>query len=191
MTEAIKPEVLVVYAATASDATGAEHTAKACAREEGHGRWQVWLELAPVAGGPTVRTHVETTQPDREAATRWACGLSRVYLDGALARASASPDAAETLRAMMTDAETEPRIEEREGVIDPIEVIASGERHLRCRLGALSMAHLRDVAIAQRTLAPSALQRSTKGELVSAIVSQTRSRCALTSAPTSNARLVR
>jgi hypothetical protein len=165
--EAAVSEVLVVYAATATDAKGVEHTARACARERRGGRWEVWLELEPVGGGPVARTHLETTQPDRDAATRWACGVSRVYLQGALARVSSMARTVEPTPALCVARE------EHDAVLDPVEVIASGEEHLRCRLGALSTARLRDVARLQRTLSAVALERSTKRELVAAIIAQT------------------
>lgn len=161
-------EVLVVYAQTATDARGVEHTARACGREQDNGRWEIWLELEPTTGAGVVRTGVETTQPDREAATRWACGISRVYLNGALRRASASARVLEAPRA------TAPRADVHEAVLVPTEVIAGGEEHLRCRLGALSTAHLRDVARAERTVSRRALERYTRRELVDAIIEQAR-----------------
>lgn len=163
-------EVLVVYAATASDARGVEYTARACTCRRARGDWDVWFELEPVGGGPVLRTTPETTQPDREAAARWARGISRVYLEGALARASASKSAVEPPRRMSEG----PR--EREAVLDPLEVIAGGEEHLRHRLEALSTEHLRDVARAERTVSPGELQRAVKDELVAAIVAQARER---------------
>lgn len=161
--------VLVVYAATATDTHGVSHTARACAREQAHGRWEVWFELEPEQGGSVLRTPVETTQPDRESAARWACGISRVYLNGALARASSSVRAEAPARTLVESRE------EREAVLDPVEVAAGGEEHLRCRLGALSTAHLRDVARAQRALPASRLARSTKRELVASIIASARS----------------
>lgn len=162
-------EVLVVYAATATDAAGVRHTARACARERERGRWEVWFELEPETGGRRVRTSIETTQPDREAAARWACGISRVYLEGALARASESDPAREA--SVEPDLAT---VEEREAVLDPSEVMAGGEQHLRSRLDALSTSHLRDVAREQRALSSLALESSTKEELVEAIIAQAR-----------------
>lgn len=160
---------LVVYAATVNDASGVSYTARACTRERAHGRWEVWFELEPEQSGAALRTPVETTQPDRESATRWACGISRVYLNGALARACSRSRAGAPARTA-GDA-----LEEREAVLDPVEVLAGGEEHLRCRLGALSIAHLRDVARAQRALPTTELARSTKGELVDAIIASARS----------------
>ena len=162
-------EVLVVYAATATDARGVVHTARACARRR-HDGWVVWFELEPLGGGSVLRTDRETTQPDREAAARWARGISRVYLEGALARATASHG---TFERPSTTSESAP---ERDAVLDPLEVVACGETHLQRRLEALSTDHLRDVARTQRTMLAGVLANATKGELVAAIVAQTRER---------------
>jgi hypothetical protein len=56
--------------------------------------WHGWLEFLPVAGGPTLSTDRETTQPDRDALSYWASGLERVYLEGALSRARAQRSSA-------------------------------------------------------------------------------------------------
>jgi hypothetical protein len=60
----------------------------------------------------------------------------------------------------------------REAVLDPSEVIAGGAEHLRHRLEALSIEHLRDVARVERTMDADACSRATKDELVAAIVAQ-------------------
>src|SRR5262245_10192028 len=63
--------------------------ARACADRAGDGtrNWHGWIEFIPVLGGAAIRTPRETTQPDRNSASRWATGLSRIYLEGALERA--------------------------------------------------------------------------------------------------------
>jgi hypothetical protein len=58
------------------------------ARDRGDGSWEGWLEFTPGADA-TIRfaTGIETHQHDRVAVERWASGLTRVYAEGALARA--------------------------------------------------------------------------------------------------------
>ena len=51
------------------------------------GTWDGWLVFFPIAGGPAIASDRETTQSSSEALTRWAAGLTPVYLEGALARA--------------------------------------------------------------------------------------------------------
>ena len=65
-------------------------SAQVMARDSGDGSWEGWLEFTPV-GKDTVAfvTGIETHQHDRIALERWASGLTRVYAEGALARATA------------------------------------------------------------------------------------------------------
>jgi len=61
------------------------------ARTGGDGSWEGWLEFTP-AGEHAMTglvTNIETHQHDRVALERWASGLTRVYAEGALARARA------------------------------------------------------------------------------------------------------
>lgn len=164
----VMEEVLVVYAATVTATNGATLAASACTRQRERGRWEVWFQFEPIGGGPVARTGVETTQPDREAVSCWALGISRVYLEGALARATDNDAAVEPARVLIATHE------EHEPVLDPVEVVAGGEEHLRLRLEALSVAHLRDIARAQRIVSAAALAVSTKAELVAAIVAEAR-----------------
>jgi hypothetical protein len=58
------------------------------ARELHDGRWEGWLEFVPSDTATSVyTTPIETRQRDRETMKRWASGLTRVYAEGALARA--------------------------------------------------------------------------------------------------------
>ena len=74
------------------------------ARDRGHGNWEGWLEFTPGAKAlPRLATGIETHQHDRVALERWASGLTRVYAEGALARAQAlhpETPAAELLAAL-------------------------------------------------------------------------------------------
>jgi hypothetical protein len=73
---------------TVSDARGVFH-ARAMARERRDGSWEAWLGCVPADADGCVHytTAIETHQHDRLTIERWASGLSRVYAEGALARA--------------------------------------------------------------------------------------------------------
>ena len=75
---------------TVSDARGV-FAPRVMGRERGGGSWEGWLEFTPVAtgGADHVVTGIETHQHDRRALERWAAGLTRLYAEGALARAHA------------------------------------------------------------------------------------------------------
>jgi hypothetical protein len=59
------------------------------ARELGDGTWEAWLEFVPVATNSAASyvTSGETRQHSRTAVERWASGITRIYAEGALARA--------------------------------------------------------------------------------------------------------
>lgn len=171
-------EVLHEFVDILEDANGVAYHVHACGAEGRDGRWQGWLEFLPLDGSPPVRSQRETTQPNRGAVEYWAAGLTRVYLDGALARA---------LRP--TRPETPPRdrpvfaapAPERPGspapagdaILDPFQSYEKGEAFLRRQLGALAAWHL--VSIVQSyELAdppPGLLNRLSAPALVELIVS--------------------
>jgi hypothetical protein len=58
------------------------------AKREASGSFVAWIEFVPTDGAEgLVATGHETSQSDLEAVEYWACGLSAVYLEGALTRA--------------------------------------------------------------------------------------------------------
>lgn len=72
---------------------GKVHTAHAYASQQAEGTWAGWLVFFPLTGGRALPTDRETTQPNVDAVTYWASGLSPIYLEGALRRAIAlSPE---------------------------------------------------------------------------------------------------
>jgi hypothetical protein len=87
------------FTADLADEDGAVYTARARGELDSHGIWQGWLEFLPRAGGPPLRTDVETTQSQLEHLRYWASGLSPDYLASALRRANP--------KAMMYGKETE------------------------------------------------------------------------------------
>ena len=89
-----------------SDARGT-FQARALARLSADGRWEVWLEFVP-ADGDTLCVHatpIETHQRDRVTAERWMSGLTRVYAEGALARAAAPVRTTPTTDVLFTQEE--------------------------------------------------------------------------------------
>jgi hypothetical protein len=138
-------ETLLVYTAPVRSSEGVEHEARARGRKRDEGDWEAWLDFEHGRGGATLRTHRETTQPDRAALIAWAHGLSGVYLEGALQRAVPGIPADGPLRTTARLQSTA----EPEGVLDPFEVYAHGQTLLRRHLDGLSTAHLRHIARAR------------------------------------------
>ena len=82
-------EVLVKFDEPIMNQRGAMYFAEAVGRQrEDDGLWEGWLEFEPLdALDRRIASERETTQPNRVDLEYWAQGLSRVYLQGALARA--------------------------------------------------------------------------------------------------------
>lgn len=81
-------EVLVKFDEPMSDADGAMYFAQAAGRQREDGLWEGWLEFIGLdESARSICSDRETTQPNRTDLEYWAQGLSRVYLQGALARA--------------------------------------------------------------------------------------------------------
>jgi hypothetical protein len=71
---------------------GIEYEARVYGAARADGTWAGWLEFHALQGGGAVRrTGQETSQPSRRALEYWAGGLEPVYLEGALERASRTP----------------------------------------------------------------------------------------------------
>lgn len=117
---------------------GSVYQARVYGRPRADGTWEGWLEFEPIDGGDTLRTPRETTQPNRADLEYWATGLTPVYLEGALERASAAHDVT-PVRAAGPDV---PRGPVRGAVLDPFAVHLKGEELLRKQLAALSRDHL-------------------------------------------------
>lgn len=68
------------------------------------GRWEGWLEFVPIAGAASLvyATPIETRQHDRATVARWASGLSHVYAEGALARATFEQSSQAASRLLLT-----------------------------------------------------------------------------------------
>src|SRR5215207_4389200 len=118
------------------------------ARDRGDGSWEGWLEFMSGADATTrFATGIETHQHNRVALERWASGLTRVYAEGAFARARAlhvETPAAELLAALQEIVEAlDRRIPHVERANEP-EIAADAKR---LRAGALGrIASLRETA---------------------------------------------
>lgn len=87
------PEILVKFDEPIRDVTGVTYFAEAAGREREDGLWEGWLEFTRMSeDAASFASGRETTQPNRADLEYWAQGLSRVYLEGALARAKASTE---------------------------------------------------------------------------------------------------
>ena len=79
---------IVTCADAVSDDRGVFH-ARVMGREAVDHRWEAWLEFVSISepGSAKYVTPTETHQQDRAAVELWASGITRVYVEGALARA--------------------------------------------------------------------------------------------------------
>ena len=160
-------ELLVQFDEPVHAEDGSAYVASAWGREDDIGRWEGWLEFAPVDGGEQVRTDRETTQPNRRDLEYWVTGLSRVYLDGALVRAlGVRPQAHSEQESVGV---RRPRL-----ILDPFALYAEGEDVLRARLEDLDGEQLRNLAAAFAIASPETGSTETAGELREQIVAAAR-----------------
>ena len=182
-------EVLVEFDAAFPGPGGATYVPRACARVNEDGMWEGWLEFSDISTGVVIRTTRETTQPTHADVKYWATGLSRVYLEGALARALPSDqylviervvESAFDGPAPVTTADypVTPR-----AVLDPFLVFAQGERVLRQELSALDVDHLHAIIRAHGLEGGVAANSPVQAVLVEYIVAEVRSRTLGDTAP--------
>ena len=163
---------------------GVVYKAQATGAVMSDGRWEGWIEFIPIAGGTHVlRTPRETTQPNRRDAVYWATGITGIYLEGALKRASNPviqyvPEAPEPM--FDEPAPHVVRVEHgshRHAVLDPFEVYENGgEDMLRGKLAALESYHLVSI-IAAHGLSDeplSVLEEQPQASLIEIIVAAVR-----------------
>jgi len=173
------PEVLVEFDEPIIDAGGTAYVARVWGAEDDIGRWIGWLEFAALGGAEDRRlwSDRETVQPNRRDLEYWVTGLSRVYLEGALARARDTVD--DALRPPFLPMHPIPRValsDRPRAILDPFATFAQSERVLRAELGALSAEHLRNIAPALATPCPAPSATRTADELREAIVAAARRR---------------
>jgi hypothetical protein len=177
-------EVLVEFDAVFRGPDGARYAPRACARAADDGRWEGWLEFSDLDTGEVIRSARETTQPSRADTMYWATGLTRVYLEGALARALHP-----TLRLELPRVDVEPAfdgpapavagvdvVSVPHPVLDPFEVYAQGERVLRQELLALDLDHLRAIVRAYGLEGGVGAESPVPGVLAEYIVAEVRAR---------------
>ena len=81
-------ELLVTFTEPTRSSTGDLYYARAFGQIASDGLWEGWLEFVGIdESSEPIASDRETTQPNRVDLEYWAQGLSRVYLQGALARA--------------------------------------------------------------------------------------------------------
>lgn len=152
-------EVLVQFDEPQQSADGRWFIAQVHGRRMAGGLWEAWIEFLPREGGDPIRTGRETEQFSRGDLRYWAAGLTRVYLEGALARALApQPTVAQSVSAPppvkpLRDAEQ--TVLETTSLVPSVPVLdpfaihrRSGEYVLRQELRALDAPHLRDIIVA-------------------------------------------
>jgi len=66
---------------------GRSYRPRAYGDPQPNGTWDGWLVFFPLDGGSAIAPDRETSQSNYDALLAWAAGLTRVYLEGALARA--------------------------------------------------------------------------------------------------------
>ncbi len=177
-------EVLVEFDAVLLGSDGARYAPRACARVAEGGHWEGWLEFSDLDTGAVIRSGRETTQPSRADTRYWATGLTRVYLEGALARALAP-----TRRLDLGHVDVEPAFDgpappfvpadvvpAPRAVLDPFEVYAQGERVLRKELSALDLDHLRAIVRAYGLEGGAGAQSHVAEVVVEYIVAEVRAR---------------
>ena len=183
-------ETLVKFDEAITAPSGARYFAHAAGKQVDGGLWQGWLEFLPVdEESETLASGRETTQPNRADLEYWAQGLTKVYLEGALARAISlaegppeAPDVgtesprftspARRAAPPSTRAPLSPR-----PILNPFEVYLQGEDILRSELNALSRDHVEAIVNAYQLLPDgfsSQFKGSTNTELVEAIVERVR-----------------
>jgi hypothetical protein len=174
-------EVLVEFEAAFPGPDGAAYAPRACAREAEDGRWEGWIEFSELDSGAVIQTARETTQPTRDGVMYWATGLTRVYLEGALARAIAGAPVVASREvdvepafdapapSLVVDVPSVPR-----AVLDPFAVYAQGEQVLRQELSALDVDHLHAIIRAYGLAGGVAADSSVPNVLIEYIVASVR-----------------
>jgi len=183
-------EILVKFDEPIAAPGGKAYFAQAVGVEVEGGLWQGWLEFQAVIGEPdALASGRETTQPNRTNLEFWAQGLTKVYLEGALARAIwlAEPPREIPLKesepslfsAPASREATPPRAVPSASprpILDPFQVYSQGEEILLRELSALSRDHVERIASAYRigAAARSGINPASKADLIHAIVGAAR-----------------
>jgi hypothetical protein len=140
-------EVLLEYPDALTSDAGKNYIARACGAEAAGGTWQGWIEFIPLGEGDPIRSARETTQPNRQDTLYWATGLTPIYLQGSLRRATRPTvrPVARQIAPPYFDSPAQPFVAEgmgTEAVLDPFSVYLKGEALLRRQLAAFAGWHL-------------------------------------------------
>jgi len=182
-------EVLVRFDEPIAGPDGRKYFALAVGKETAGELCEGWLEFLLVddESSEPLCSERETSQPNRRSLDYWAQGLTRVYLEGALARAAAPPPtAARQAHGSGPRRSAAPRRKPRNAgpqgfarpILDPYAVYAQGEHILRSELSALSRDQVEAIATAYGFSAPgsaSGLTAQTGSDLVDSVVQGVRS----------------
>jgi hypothetical protein len=185
------PEILVKFDEPITSPSGDKFFAQAVGKAVNGELWEGWIEFLASDGGEPIASGRESTQPNRTDLEYWAQGLTKVYLQGALARAISLAERDERdfstsnydKRAFnaATGRSTESSAA-RGGVtpraiLDPFKVYAQGEEILRRELNALSRDHLESISSAYRigaSRSPGGVRSGSTYELIESIVTDVR-----------------
>jgi hypothetical protein len=185
-------EILVKFDEPIATDGGKTYFAQAAGREVEGGLWQGWLEFQTVGDeSDPLASGMETTQPNRTNLEYWAQGLTRVYLEGALARAillAEPPGEGAPIDSNRSRFE-EPRSRRERplapatpvpprAILNPFQVYAQGEEILRRELNALSRDHIKSIVAAYHLGASQQdeVNSSSRSDLIEAIVGGVRSK---------------
>lgn len=136
-------ELMMELPQTVSDARGTFRS-WVMAGEAVDGRWEGWLEFVPTDRDThaVYSTPIETHQHDRAAVSLWASGLSHVYAEGALARATLQHSPQDGPRLLLTLQELVEALDRRIPQIERIgeaEITADAVRLRACAMQRLSL----------------------------------------------------
>ena len=135
-------ETLVRFTEAITGRDGRQYVASARGIRGSDGLWHGWIAFSD--GTTSMRTTQESEQPNRDDLMYWAQGLTYVYLEGALERATRpiAPVASVPLAGIPRSVEPNAR---PVAVLDPFAVFRQGEEILRQQLLALSRDQLNAV----------------------------------------------
>lgn len=142
------------------------YRAQACGRQRQDGLWEGWIEFKNSETGQTRPSARETTQPNLNDLWYWATGLTRVYLEGSLAK-TLTP-----VRKVVDEPIGTARSAPRAAILDPFSVYQKRPDLLAQELTALRGWHLRQIIRDYQLVRKSDTDLSslTESELASLIV---------------------
>lgn len=183
-------EILVKFDEPIAAPGGKTYYAQAVGKEVEGGLWDGWLEFQSVEDGlDALASGRETTQPNRKNLEYWAQGLTKVYLEGALNRATwlAEPTRERPPIEVEPSRFSEPAsrspipspsrpLGTPRAILDPFQVYAQGEEILRRELHALSRDHVETIAAAHGIAihGPGGIKAASKEDLIEAVVGEAR-----------------